>query len=102
MTVRSIRIPDDLDRAITFVAEREKIERSQSLRKLAALGFERYVASLYEEGRVTAREAAALLETSLRQALERFDELGVPGNVRATDVLRGLDALRRVESTGDR
>jgi len=40
MKVRSMRIPEDIARAIDHVARAEKIEKAQSLRKLARLGFE--------------------------------------------------------------
>ena len=40
MKVRSMRIPEDIDRAIKYVSNAEKIENTQSLRKLARLGFE--------------------------------------------------------------
>ena len=44
MKVKSMRIPDDIDQAIDYVSQTEKIEKAQSLRKLARLGFEYYVA----------------------------------------------------------
>jgi len=37
-----MRIPEDIARAIDHVARAEKIEKAQSLRKLARLGFLRY------------------------------------------------------------
>ncbi len=42
MKVKSIRIPDDIDQAINYVSQLEKIEKTQSLRKLARIGFEYY------------------------------------------------------------
>jgi len=40
MKVKSMRMPEDLDQAIEYVAKIEKIGKSQSLRKLARMGFE--------------------------------------------------------------
>ena len=42
MKVKSMRIPEDIDQAINYVSQLEKIEKTQSLRKLARLGFEYY------------------------------------------------------------
>ncbi len=38
MGVRSIRIPEDIELAIEYVAKEEKIEKSQCLRKLTRMG----------------------------------------------------------------
>ena len=59
MSVRSIRISEDLETAIRYVAEREHAEQAQSLRKLARMGFEAYVAGQYRAGEVSRRHARA-------------------------------------------
>ena len=41
MSVRSIRISEDIETAIRYVAEREHAEQAQSLRKLARMGLKR-------------------------------------------------------------
>jgi len=53
MSIRSIRIPNDIDRSIDYVARSEKLKKAQSLRKLMRLGFEYYVAKSYESGKLT-------------------------------------------------
>ena len=58
MKVKSMRIPEDIDQAINYVSQLEKIEKTQSLRKLARLGFEYYVAKNYRDGRISLRNAA--------------------------------------------
>ncbi len=93
MTVRTLRIPDDIDQAMEYVAHAEKIEKSQSLRKLARLGFEYYIAKAYKEGRLTLREAAAQLALTLSETLDILAELGVKGNIRSADVLTSLESL---------
>jgi len=40
MKVRSMRIPEDIEQAIEYVSRIEKVEKAQSLRKLARVGFE--------------------------------------------------------------
>lgn len=93
MSIRSLRIPEEMEQAIDYVARKEKIEKSQSLRKLARIGFEYYVASAYREGRLSLREGAELMGTSVPEALALFEEMGVRGNVRAADVLASLESL---------
>ena len=93
MGVRSVRISEDLETAIQYVAEREHTEQAQSLRKLAHMGFEAYVAGQYQAGEVSLRQAADVLGVTLWQALDRLAALGAAGNATAESVLAGLDTL---------
>jgi predicted HTH domain antitoxin len=90
MKVRSIRIPEDMDQAIQYVSQTEKIERNQSLRKLARLGFEYYVVKCYKEGKLTLREVSSLLDLTLSETIDLLIEMGVRGNIRAGDVTTSL------------
>ena len=90
MKVKSMRIPDDIDQAINYVSQLEKIEKTQSLRKLARIGFEYYVAKNYKEGRITLRYASGLLKLSLSETIDLLAEMGVKGNIRAADVYASL------------
>ncbi len=56
-----MRIPEDIDQAINYVSKLQKIEKAQSLRKLARLGFEYYVTKNYREGRITLRNTVSFL-----------------------------------------
>lgn len=94
MTVRSMRIPEDIDRAIQYVSKTEKIENTQSLRKLARLGFELYTALNYQNGRITLRETAELLDLSLSETIDLLSGVGVKGNIHATDVLESLNRFQ--------
>lgn len=93
MNVKSIRISNDMEKAIRYVAQSEKIEKSQSIRKLARLGFEFYVAKSYERGRLTLRETAELLNLNLSETIDLLQEFGVRGNIRSKDILDSLKAL---------
>jgi hypothetical protein len=90
MKIRSIRIPEDIEKALAFVARSEKLEETQSLRKLTRLGFEFYAAKSYEKGRLTLRELSELLNLTLSETIELLNEIGVKGNIRARDVLESL------------
>jgi len=94
MTVRSMRIPEDIERAILYVSKVERIENRQSLRKLARLGFELYAAMSYQNGRITLREASDLLDLSLSETIDLLMTLGVKGNIRAADVLESLNRFQ--------
>lgn len=93
MKVKSMRIPEDIDRAINYVSQLEKIEKTQSLRKLARLGFEYYVSKSYKEGKITLRDASDLLKLSLSETMDLLAEMGVKGNIRAADVYASLSTF---------
>jgi predicted HTH domain antitoxin len=95
MRVKTIRIPEQIDKAIEYVARSEKMEKTSSLRKLTRMGFEVYVAKSYERGKLTLREAAKLLGLTLWETIELMSEMGVKGNIRAKDVMDGLKTLER-------
>ena len=94
MKVKTIRIPEEIDKAIDYVAKSEKLEKTSSLRKLTRMGFECYVAKSYERGKLTLREAANLLNLSLSETIDLLNEMGVKGNIRAKDVLDSLNLTR--------
>jgi len=94
MNVKSLRIPEDIEQAIEYVAKSEKIEKSQSLRKLTRVGFECYVARSYGQGKLTLREASSLLKLSLSEILDILSEMGVKGNIRSSEVLESLKVTR--------
>lgn len=93
MKVRSMRISEDIDQAIEYVSRAEKIEKAQSLRKLARLGFEQYVVKRYQEGKITLRDASQLLKLTLSQTIDLLMEMGVKGNIRASDVMASLNTF---------
>lgn len=97
MKVKSMRIPDDIDRAINYVSRLEKIEKTQSLRKLARIGFEYYVSKNYREGRISLRKAADLLKLSLSETIDLLAEMGVKGNIRASDVFTSLNTIASLD-----
>jgi len=93
MRVKSIRIPQDIDNAIEYVSKIEKIDKTQSFRKLARIGFEYYVVNEYRKGTITLREASELLGLTLSETIDLLLEVGVKGNIRASDVLESLNTF---------
>ncbi|HEC32298.1 MAG: hypothetical protein DRG59_10555 [Deltaproteobacteria bacterium] len=93
MKVKSMRIPDDIEKGIDYVSRIEKIEKAQSFRKLVRIGLETYVAKTYERGKITLREACKLLDMTPSEAIDLFMELGVKGNIRANDVFTSIKSL---------
>jgi hypothetical protein len=93
MKVRSIRIPEDIDKAIEYVARLEKLGKTQSIRKLTKLGFEFYTAKSYEKGKLTLREAAELLNLTLSETIDLLSEMGVRGNIRVKDVMESFKTM---------
>lgn len=94
MNVKSLRIPEDIEKAIEYVAKSEKIEKSQSLRKFTRIGFECYVTKSYENGKLTLREAAKLPKLSLSETIDVLSEMEVKGNIRSSNVLESLRVTR--------
>ena len=97
MKVRSMRIPEDIDQAIEYVSKVEKIEKTQSLRKLARVGFEYYVVKAYRDGKITLRQASNLLKLTLSETVDLLAEMGVKGNIRAKDVLASLNSFAPID-----
>lgn len=94
MKVKSLRIPEDIDKAIEYVAKSEKLEKTQSLRKLTRMGFEFYAAKSYERGKLTLREVAELLNLTLSETIDILSEMGIKGNIKARDVMESLKSVR--------
>jgi predicted HTH domain antitoxin len=93
MKVKSIRIPQDIEHAVDFLSRIEKIDSTQSFRKLARIGFETYIANLYQNGKLSIREVSTELGVSISEAIDMLSEKGVKGNIRATDVLQSIHSL---------
>jgi predicted HTH domain antitoxin len=91
MTTKSIRMPDQLLKAINLVEKEEKIEETTAIRKLIRIGYETYIARLYKNGKYTLGEVARLLEITPAEALEVLLDHGVKGNLRASEVIASLD-----------
>jgi len=86
-TVKSLRIPPELLKAIRYRARREKLDESTAIRQLIALGATEYAVRLYRDGKVTLNEAADVAGVTPREMIETLWEHGVKGNI-TTDLQR--------------
>lgn len=80
-TVKSLRIPDDLLRAIRDRAKRERLDESAAIRQLIGLGAAEHAVRLYRNGVATLNEAAEVAGVSPRDMMDVLYDHGVRGNV---------------------
>lgn len=95
MKTKSIRIPDDIQRAVTTVEKEEKVEEATAIRKLIKIGYETYVADRYRDGKLTLAEASRRLAISQSEMIDLLLERGIKGNLDAGDVLLSLEAFAK-------
>ena len=95
MTTKTLRLPDVLTTAVHDVGEAEHIEESAAMRKLLRMGYDLYVAEKYRAGLISVRTAARRMGTSISEALDTLQRLGVTGNVTADDTLQSLKSIER-------
>jgi len=94
MKTKTLRLPEALEDAVREVGSAEHIEESAAMRKLLALGYERYLADQYRVGAITLGDLAARTHMSHSQALDLLQRLGISGNVGAADTLVSLRSLQ--------
>jgi predicted HTH domain antitoxin len=95
MKTKTIRIPKDIEDAISLIEKEEKIEESTAMRKLIRIGFETYVGNLYKDGKITLRKAARLLGRSQLETMNLFLDAGIRGNLDVSDVLTSLERFTK-------
>lgn len=80
-TVKTIRLPKNLARAVSRWARLEKVDESTAIRQLLAIGVEGFAVKLYKAGNLTLNEAAELADVSLREMVDVLNSHGVRGNI---------------------
>ncbi|MBM4341138.1 MAG: hypothetical protein FJ110_16530 [Deltaproteobacteria bacterium] len=99
MKAKALRLPDTLLEIVKFAEKKEKLDEPTTLRKFLRLGAEKYVADNYARGDISLREAAEVLDLTIREALELFEDMGISGNV---DADKALKAISFAEKKGAR
>ena len=94
MKAKALRLPDDLLEIVRYAGVKEKLDEPTTLRKFLRTGAEKYVADSYAKGSISLREAARILHIPPREALELFWEMGVTGNVEASEAVRAISLAR--------
>jgi hypothetical protein len=95
-TVKTIRLPEDLVRAILHRARLENVDESTAIRQLLALGVKGYAVKLYREGKVSLAEAANLANISLREMIDVLLDHGVKGNIRADQQEKAIKFITKL------
>jgi len=80
-TVKTVRLPKPLARAVSHWARLEKVDESTAIRQLLAIGVEGLAAKLYKSGDLTLNEAAELANVTLREMIDVLSSHGVRGNI---------------------
>lgn len=78
---------------IPSAVEKEVVDAGKAKGCTDAFIVEKNVARKYQEGQMTLRDAAGLLNMPLSETLDLLCLLGVKGNIRAGDVLASLDSF---------
>jgi len=95
-TVKTIRLPEDLARAILHRARLEDVDESTAIRQLLAIGVKGYAVKLYREGKVSLAEAADLANISLREMIDVLLDHGVKGNIRADQQKKAIEFITKL------
>jgi len=94
-SVKTVRLPKDLARAVMHRVRTEKVDESTAIRQLLALGVEDYAVKLYREGKVTLGEASTLASVSLREMIDILLAHGVKGNIKLDQQRKAIDFIAK-------
>jgi hypothetical protein len=89
------RRPDDLVAAVRDAKATEHVEEATAMRRLRHMGCDLCPAEQYRAGRLSLRELARRMDTSISEAMDALQRLGISGNVSAADTLHSLASLRQ-------
>ena len=90
-TVKTIRLPKNLVRAITRWTRLERVDESTAIRQLLAMGIEEFAVRLYKDRRITLSEAAELADLSPREMIDILSSHGVRGNITLDQQKKAID-----------
>jgi len=96
-TVKSLRLPPDLLKAVRHRARRERLDESTAMRQLMAMGAVEYAVRLYRHGSLTLNQAAEVAGLSPREMLQALVDRGAAGNVTLEQQRKALsEVMKRV------
>jgi len=91
--VKTIRLPEDLARAIVHRARLENVDESTAIRQLITIGVKEYAVKLYREGKMSLTEAANLANVTVREMIDLLLDRGVRGNIRTDQQEKAIDFI---------
>jgi len=94
-SVKTVRLPKSLIKAILHRVRIEKVDESTAIRQLLALGVEDYVVKLYREGKVTLGEASTLASMSPREMIDILLAHGAKGNIRLDQQRKAIEFINK-------
>jgi predicted HTH domain antitoxin len=71
------------------------LDEEGAVKKIINLGIQDYVAELYEDGEISIREAAEILQLNFRQTYEILEKK-VGGNVEEAQQIKALDLAKKL------
>ena len=99
MEAISIKLPEDIIRAIDEIEETEQIDRAAAVKKLLVKAIDKWkedrAIQLYRDGRVTLWRAASLANLSLREMMELVAEKGIVMQYTEKDLEEDVNAALR-------
>lgn len=95
MKAKALRLPDNLLDAVKFAEKKEKLDEPTTIRKFLRLGAEKYVGDSYARGDISLREAANVLDITVRETLELFWDMGITGNIDADKALKAISFIEK-------
>jgi len=97
MKTKTLRIPEDILKSVSYRAKKENVEESTAMRQLIKLGVVEYSVQLYKRGEITLQEASRLSNISLRKMLDILLERGIRGNITMTQQKRALKFAKKLK-----
>ncbi len=96
MEVLSIKLPEDIVRAIQEIEEMEQIDRATVVRKLLVKAIEKWkeerAIQMYRDGKVTPWRAASIANLSLREMMKLVAEKGIEMHYTEKDLEEDVNA----------
>ena len=96
MAIKTVRLPEELLRAVRKRAKLEGLDESTAIRQLIDQVVKDYCVKLYHGGKVTLSEAAEFANVSVREMLDILFDHGVRGNVRLDQQRKSVELVSRL------
>lgn len=100
MTLISTRIPENIEKELSWYANKEKIGRTIALRKIIDRGLKEirieHALDLYRKGKIGMGRTAKIAEVSIWEILDIIREKRIPMNYTIKDVEKDLEIAMKL------